>query len=125
MPDDSDDPRVVFPARLRDTFVDRVGVRATHALVDGSTLGVLLALTWVSPEVLSILTLALFGRGIKSPKTILKRADELVRVADIQAQTSYFIAAFFVSAGGVTVAGYLIRGVSALPVDPGVLASVL
>jgi len=125
MTEDSEDPRVVFPKRLRETFVSSVGVRATHALEDGATLGILLALTWVSPEVLSILTLALFGSSVRKPKRLLKRADELVRTADIQAQPIYFIAAFGVAGVGVSVAGYLIRGVTALPVDPGVLASVL
>jgi len=120
-----DDPKVVLPGRVRERFVGAIGVRATHALEDGATLGVLFALTYASPEVLTILTLALFGSSIRRPKKLLARADALVRQADIQAQPAYFIVAFAVSAGGTTVAGVVLRGRDALPVDPAVLADVV
>jgi len=122
---DTDDPAVVLPGRIRQRLLGAIGVRATHALEDGGTLGVLFALSYASPEVLTILTLALFGSSIRRPKKLLARADELVRVEHIQAQPAYFIVAFAVTAALTSVAGVVLRGRSALPVDPAVLTDAL
>jgi len=120
-----DDPAVVLPGRVRKRFVGAIGVRATHALEDGGTLGVLFALTYASPEVLTIMTLALFGSSVRRPKKLLKRADALVRQEDIQAQPAYFIVAFALAGIATSAAGVVLRGPSALPVDPVVLQDAL
>lgn len=120
-----DDVAVVLPGRIRKRLLSAIGVHATHALEDGLVLGVLFALTYASPEILTIITLALFGSAIRQPKRLLARADELVRRNHIQAQPAYFIVAFAAAALATSVAGVLLRGPAALPVDPVVVADVV
>ena len=106
---------VVLPGRLRKRIISQFGIRATHAVEDGLTLGILFALTFVSPVVLSILSLAIFGERVVGPTRLLKRADALVRTDDIAAQPLYFIVAFAVGAGGTTVLGVVLMGSEIIP----------
>jgi len=123
--EDEDDPAVTLPGSVRRRFIGSIGIRATHALEDGLTLGVLFALSYASPEVLTVLTLAIFGSSIRKPKALLRRADAIVRTEGIQSQPAYFIVAFGLGALGVSVAGYVLRGPAALPVDPVALGDAL
>jgi hypothetical protein len=82
--------------QLRKRFIGAIGVRATHALQDGATLGAVFSLSLVYPPAVALLAAGLGIDGVR-PRRVIAQADELVRVDDIKPNPEYFVGGF---AGG-------------------------
>jgi len=100
--------------KTRKNLIEAIGVKAIHALEDGFVLGALFILSLTYPLAVTALTTVLFGDGL-GPKKIINRADEIVRVDDIQAQKSYFIFAFLSTVGTGTGLYYFYTGNMPVP----------
>lgn len=90
--------------QLRKGFIDAVGVRATHALQDGATLGVIFGLSLTFPAAVTVIAGILGLEGVR-PKKILASADEVVRVEDIRPNPEYFVGGFLGGGLGGGLAG--------------------
>lgn len=80
-------------SKIRTSVIDGIGVRATHALQDGFTLGAVLCLSVVYPPALTVIAGAL-GIDAVRPKKILKNADKFVREEQIAENPEYFLIGF-------------------------------
>jgi hypothetical protein len=98
--------------QFRKRFIGAIGVRATHALQDGASLGTLFSLALVYPPAVALLAAWLGTDGIR-PRRVIAQADELVRVDDIKPHPEYFIGGFGVGSVGGAGVGIVLKAVAA------------
>jgi hypothetical protein len=80
---------------FRQQFIGRFGIRATHAIEDGATFGLLLGVIPTFPLAAMVIAVAL-GVDSMRPMKLLKLVDELGREKHIRAQPVYFVVTFLV-----------------------------
>ncbi len=91
---------------IRQNAIDSIGVQAIHAIQDGIVLGLITGLSVTYPQLVTIISIVIFGDAIR-PRKIIKNADDFIRTEHIKNNLEYFIIPYLAATGAGGGVGYV------------------